>query len=252
MKARAPFARVGLVIEILLVLGIVALGVVVVAVSMSLPGTPGSRPAQLAAGTPGASPTRELIPMGNAHIPTTNACILCHGAGGEVKTIPAMLHPLEGWRRCVVCHTNGALGRTAPGHEDIAEEECLNCHKIAEAGPAITQPHAALHDQRCLDCHGSVAHLPSSMASTKETGCVLCHKAAALPPPSYPHVQDARLSCRTCHQSAEVGALPIDHALRADSSCLLCHEIIVHGASPSPGGSTPSPGVEPLPTPSPP
>jgi hypothetical protein len=241
MKARAPVARVNRVIEIILVVGVVALGLVIVAVFMSLPGTPGSRPAQLAVGTPGASPTRELISMGNAHIPTTNACILCHGAGGEVKTIPAMLHPIEGWRRCVVCHTNGALGRTAPGHDDIAEEECLNCHKIAEAGPAITQPHAKLHDQRCLDCHGSVAHLPSSMASTSETGCVLCHKAADLPPPSYPHVADARLSCRTCHQSAEIGALPIDHALRADDSCLLCHEIVVHGASASPPWASPSP-----------
>jgi len=84
------------------------------------------------------------------------------------------------------------------------------------------------------------------MASTKETGCVLCHKAAALPPPSYPHVADARLSCRTCHQSAEVGALPIDHALRADTSCLLCHDIAIKGSSSPVGGPTPAPGVGPI------
>jgi len=196
----------------------------------------GSQPAQLAAQP---SPSFDLMPMGNAHIPTTNACVLCHGAGGEVKSPLPMLHPVEGWRRCLVCHTNDALGRTAPGHEGIAETECLNCHKTAQAGPAITQPHAALHDQRCLDCHGSVAHLPSTMASTDEAGCVLCHKPAALPPPSYPHAADAIVSCRVCHQSAEVGALPIDHALRDDSTCLLCHDI--KSASPVPAAPPPSP-----------
>lgn len=178
-----------------------------------------------AAAVPAPSATPGLMAMGVAHIPTSNACILCHGSGGEVKTVPGLLHPIEGWRRCVVCHTNESIGRKAPGHEGIAEEECLNCHKVSPGGPAITQPHAALQDQRCLTCHGGVAHLPSSMATTKETDCVLCHKPTPLPPPSYPHAADASLSCRTCHQSPEVGGLPITHALRTDGTCLLCHEL---------------------------
>ena len=251
MRASFPAARLDRMIRILVALNIVALGIVAVVVLLGLSGTPGRQPAQLAVGTAGPSATRELISMGNAHIPTTNACILCHGAAGEVKAIPAILHPVEGWRRCLVCHANGELGRTAPGHDGIAEEECLNCHKTAQAGPAITQPHAALHDQRCLDCHGSVAHLPATMASTKETGCVLCHKAATLPPPSYPHVSDARLTCRTCHRSAEVGALPIDHALRADTACLLCHELAGQSSSSPILPPMPTPSLPPLPTPSP-
>jgi hypothetical protein len=198
----------------------------------------GSQPGQL---LPQASPSFGLMPMGNAHIPTTNACVLCHTAGGDVKQPPVILHPIEGWRRCLTCHTNEALGRTAPGHEGIAETECLNCHKTGQAGPAITQPHAALHDQHCLDCHGSVAHLPSTMASSKESDCVLCHKPATLPPPSYPHAASVYLDCRSCHQSAEVGALPIDHARRTDDTCLLCHEINVVGASP---GTAPLPSVQ--------
>jgi hypothetical protein len=79
------------------------------------------------------------------------------------------------------------------------------------------------------------------MASSKETDCVLCHKPTALPPPTYPHVADARLSCRTCHQSAEAGGLPIDHALRSDDTCLLCHDLAYKaGASglPSPSRVT--------------
>jgi hypothetical protein len=174
-----------------------------------------------------ASASPDLMQMGLAHIPTSNSCELCHVAGGKagLKLVPTILHPIEGWRRCVTCHTNSSLGRTAPGHEGIAEEECRNCHQVAPTGVAITQPHAALHDQRCLDCHGEVAHLPTSMASSREADCVLCHEPRDLPPPAYPHAADPPLTCRTCHQSVEVGGLPIDHALRGDATCLLCHDI---------------------------
>ncbi|MBI3751414.1 MAG: hypothetical protein HY263_07130 [Chloroflexi bacterium] len=214
------------------------IGVIVVLVGLSaviifgFVSSGGSQPGQL---LPQPSASLALMPMGNAHIPTTNACVLCHGSGGEVKAPVPILHPIEGWRRCLTCHTNEALGRSAPGHENIAETECLNCHKTGQTGPAITQPHAALHDQHCLDCHGTVAHLPTTMASSQESACILCHKPATLPPPSYPHAANAILSCRACHQSAEVGALPIDHALRSDSTCLLCHEITVISDSGKPG-----------------
>jgi hypothetical protein len=155
--------------------------------------------------------------------------------------VPAVLHPIEGWRRCVTCHTNTDLGRLAPGHTGIAEEECLNCHKTGQAGPAITRPHAELASASCLSCHGTVAHLPSSMASSDESDCVLCHKLAELPPPQFPHADDPALGCRACHQSEQVGGLPIDHALRADRTCLLCHDIVIAN-----GPIVPiSPGVEP-------
>jgi hypothetical protein len=178
-----------------------------------------------AAATAEASP--ELVAMGLAHIPTSSSCVLCHESGGEasLKTVPAIGHPLEGWRRCASCHTGDRLGQIALGHTGIPEEECLNCHKVAPAGPTITQPHSKLQDQKCFDCHGTFAHLPTSMVSKKETECWLCHKPQALPPPQYPHAEDAALSCRQCHQSAETGALPMDHALRADTTCLLCHDI---------------------------
>jgi hypothetical protein len=201
---------------------VAVLGGVAVILAYGIFTSGGSQPAPLV-GTP--QPTLDLMPMGNAHIPTTNACLLCHGAAGEVKLVPAMLHPVEGWRRCTTCHTDENLGRKAPGHEGIPEVECLNCHKVAEAGPAITRPHAAIQDKGCLECHGSFAHLPSSMATAKEDECVLCHKATELPPPEYPHAADNRLACSSCHRSPEAGGLPIDHAQRTDSTCLLCHEI---------------------------
>jgi hypothetical protein len=185
-----------------------------------------------------ASPP-DLMPMGLAHIPTSNSCLLCHLTGGEagLKPVPALGHPLEGWTQCVVCHTDDRLGKVAPGHDGIEQKECLNCHKVAAPGPAITQPHSRLQDQNCLDCHGSVAHLPTSMVGRRQDECWLCHKPTALPPPQYPHAADARLGCRSCHQSADVGNLPIDHALRQDSTCLLCHDIKEASAGPS---ATPS------------
>lgn len=220
-----------LVLAAILLLGGLA---IVMAIGIVLSG--GSQPAQLI-GTP--QPTTELIAMGDAHIPTTNACVLCHGAGGEVKVVPAMLHPVEGWRRCTTCHNDESLGRKAPGHDGIAEEECLNCHRVAEAGPPITRPHSVLQTQGCLSCHGSFAHLPTSMASADENACVLCHKATELQPPGYPHAADNRLQCSSCHRSPEVGGLPIDHAQRTDETCLLCHDVKL---------ALPGPTLGPLPT----
>ena len=95
---------------------------------------------------------------------------------------------------------------------------------MAQPGPAITQAHANLN-QPCLDCHGSVAHLPSSMVGRNQDDCWLCHKPNPSPPPIKPHPDPANLSCRSCHQAANAGALPIDHALRGDDTCVLCHDI---------------------------
>lgn len=224
-RRRRIKARIELSIRVLIAANVAVLALLLgVLVLDRLNGPVPGHPVQAAVK---ASESPDLMQMGLAHIPTSNNCELCHVSGGKagLKVVPSILHPIEGWRRCLICHTDESLGRVAPGHQGIAEEECQNCHKVAQTGPAITQPHAALHDQRCLDCHGGVAHLPASMASTRQEDCVLCHKPATLPPPSYPHVANAPLTCRSCHQSSEVGGLPIDHALRGDATCLLCHDI---------------------------
>jgi len=192
---------------------------------------------------PSASPSPETMQMGLAHIPTSNACVLCHYSGGEagLKPIPALAHPLEGWTACLTCHTDESLGRTAPGHEGIAESECLNCHKEAPQLP-ITQAHADLNEP-CLDCHGTVAHLPSSMVGRNQDDCSLCHKPNPSPPPVNPHPDMGDLDCRSCHQAGNVGALPIDHALRGDDTCILCHEVggAIAPATPASPGPTASP-----------
>jgi hypothetical protein len=244
---KAPSARVTVdrVIRGLLIANAVLFaGLLAVVIISSFRSTPGV-PAQL---EPTPSPSSDTIPMGIAHIPTTNSCLLCHETGGEggLKPIPALGHPLEGWRSCTVCHTDESIARTAPGHDGIPEDQCLNCHKVAVEGPAITQPHLEIQDKHCLDCHGSYAHLPTSMVDRDEDECWLCHKPTAYPPPNPPHEHEPTLECRTCHQSAQVGGLPIDHALRADDTCLLCHDIKI-----AEGGPDLLPSPTPAPSPSP-
>jgi len=107
--------------------------------------------------------------------------------------------------------------------------ECLSCHKQRVASVAITQPHSRFQDQQCLDCHGAVAHLPSTMDARDPTECSACHTTTDDPPPQFEHAINLSVSCRSCHQSTEVGSLPVDHSLRADGTCLLCHDYKVAG-----------------------
>ena len=166
------------------------------------------------------------MPMGLAHIPTGNSCLLCHETGGRPassRSPPWATPSRDGATASSATRTSAsANGARAPGHPAA---ECLNCHKVAPDGPAITQPHSKLQDQQCLDCHGNFAHLPSSMVGKHQDECWLCHKPTASPPPQKPHPDTQRLTCRSCHSSPEVGRLPFDHALRDDSTCVLCHDI---------------------------
>ncbi len=146
--------------------------------------------------------------MGLAHIPTSNSCLLCHESGGSsgVKPIPAIGHPLEGWGACLTCHTDEKLGQDGSGSRGHRPDASAStATRWPQDGPAITQAHAQL-DKPCLDCHGSVAHLPSSMVGRNQDECWLCHKPNPSPPPTKPHPDPANLTCRACHQSADAGA----------------------------------------------
>lgn len=214
-------------IRLLIALNVVAVASLLVAVALAalLSSSRIGTPAQLAAPDPSSTP--DLVRMGIAHIPTTASCLLCHESGGSsgVKPVPVLGHQVEGWERCLICHTNDSLARTAPGHDGIPENECLSCHSSAPDGPAITQAHAAL-PQACLSCHGTFAHLPATMEGRDPGQCWLCHQPAPEPPPQRPHPEVQGTGCRACHQASDVGALPMDHAFRGNDTCVLCHVIV--------------------------
>jgi hypothetical protein len=223
----------GFWVRLLIIVNLVTLAVLAVTIFLdSTQSTASGHPEQ--ASLPAASPSSELWEMGLAHIPTNASCELCHAGGGSsgLKPVPPLGHPLEGFRSCLTCHTNEELGRAAPGHQGIPETECLSCHKAQTATVAITQPHSRFQDQQCLDCHGAVAHLPTTMEGRDPTNCKSCHLPTTNPPPEFDHPLNLNVSCRSCHQSTEVGGLPIDHALRGGETCLLCHDYKV-AANPS-------------------
>jgi len=241
-RFQALLGSFGLWVRLLVVVAVAVLAVLAVTIFIDTTQSfPAGHPAQVS--PPEASEGTEVWEMGLAHIPTNAACELCHTGGGSsgLKAVPALGHPIEGWRACLTCHTDEELGQTAPGHAGIPETECLSCHRERNASVAITQPHSRFQDQQCLDCHGEVAHLPTTMEGRDPTQCSACHLPTDDPPPEFEHAFNLNVSCRSCHQSTEVGSLPVDHALRGDGTCLLCHDYKVAS----------NPGSNPLETPAP-
>ena len=115
--------KLGRAIRILIAANLVLVAVLLIAVLYdSMKATPPGHPAQASAP---ASASPELMPMGLAHIPTSNSCLLCHETGGAagLKPVPALGHPVEGWTQCLVCHTDARLGQAAPGHTGIPQNE---------------------------------------------------------------------------------------------------------------------------------
>lgn len=189
-----------------------------------------------AAASPASTATPDLL-MGGAEIPAGAACAGCHLTDRGViglRTIPAMAHPLDGWRQCTGCHATNSLVKTAPGHSGIHATQCLTCHTPASLPAPLSRPHRDLQNTACLSCHGSTAPLPADMAHRSESVCWLCHRLPDVPPPIPAH-QTARgeTDCLTCHVGGKVGALPSDHTARTTAECLLCHDVPLGSPAPA-------------------
>jgi hypothetical protein len=140
---------------------------------------------RLAGGPPPApspvAPTNGPMGPFAGEIPANANCAGCHvAADGSIGThIPAIGHPLEGWRVCTACHAPARLVTTAPGHTGIHEDQCLVCHtKTTPLPPA--RPHAPTRNKGCFDCHGTTAPLPADMSHRDDTTCWLCHRATQI------------------------------------------------------------------------
>lgn len=152
----------------------VVLGVTVVLpeVTQRVDGTADASPAPSGV----AQPSGGLAPMTIA-IPADADCNACHVSNGVIglKNIPAMAHPVEGWKDCTACHADDRLVKTAPGHSGIHKDQCLACHKPPSptASSALPRPHHIVAGTACISCHGSKAPLPTDMAG--RTNCWICH-----------------------------------------------------------------------------
>jgi hypothetical protein len=121
-----------------------------------------------------------LTPMSVVMGPDAD-CSACHvspdGGIGAVA-IPALAHPLEGWRDCTACHADDRLVQTAPGHSSLHRTDCLVCHKAPVlTGSPPPRPHHIVTGAPCVSCHdNSKAPLPTDMAG--RTNCWICHSGA--------------------------------------------------------------------------
>jgi len=175
------------------------------------------------------SPPSSAVPEGMSWLamPADADCSACHltaeGAIG-LRPVPPIAHPLDGWSNCTACHAPERLVETAPGHTGIHADACLTCHQEGNLPAPLSRPHRERQNTACLDCHGSVAPLPTDMAHRTDTVCWLCHRLPVEQPPVPDHpVEAGQTDCLTCHVAGKVGALPDDHASRTPSECLLCH-----------------------------
>jgi hypothetical protein len=188
----------------------------------------------LASASPSVPPSAVPGTMTWVSMPADADCSACHlTAEGLIglRPVPAIAHPLDGWSDCTACHAPERLVQTAPGHSGIHAAACLTCHQEGNLPAPLSRPHRERQNTACLDCHGSVAPLPTDMAHRTDTVCWLCHRLPAEQPPVPSHqVESGETDCLTCHVAGKVGALPADHASRKPSECLLCH------ALPSSGG----------------
>jgi hypothetical protein len=179
--------------------------------------------------SPGSSVAPSGVPEGMSWLamPPDAECSACHvTAEGTIglRPVPPIAHPLDGWGDCTACHAPERLVATAPGHTGIHAEACLTCHQEGTLPAPLSRPHRERQNTACLDCHGSVAPLPSDMAHRTDTVCWLCHRLPEEQPPVPRHaVRSGQTDCLTCHVAGSVGALPADHAKRTPSECLLCH-----------------------------
>jgi hypothetical protein len=179
--------------------------------------------------SPGSSVAPSAVPEGMSWLamPQDAECSACHvTAEGTIglRPVPPIAHPLDGWSDCTACHAPERLVATAPGHSGIHAEACLTCHQEGTLPAPLSRPHRERQNTDCLDCHGSVAPLPSDMAHRTDTVCWLCHRLPAEQPPEPRHpVMSDQTDCLTCHVAGKVGALPADHTGRTPSECLLCH-----------------------------
>ena len=180
---RWPFrrraARLGLLGGLVLLVGIGAVTVV------SLGGIEGLRGLAGLGDQVGAEPTIHPLPTTGPVVPAAvemplqGDCLACHQTttGIGLVPVPALGHPLAGWRDCTACHAPERLVQTAPGHTSLHRDQCLLCHTHATPA-APSRPHSSAVTTDCLACHGTSAPLPGTMVGRDDATCWLCHRAS--------------------------------------------------------------------------
>jgi hypothetical protein len=150
---------------------------------------------------------RQGLPKPTNHVPTTQACDVCHT--NFTAFAPAAMNHDGTAGKCLTCHgvstyaAMGAIGK--PSRHVVTSAQCDVCHTVATWIPAH-YAHDSLAPNRCSNCHNNVTatgkgatHIPDNRQ------CDSCHKNyTAFRPATMNHTGLAG-QCSTCHSGAYVG-----------------------------------------------
>ena len=111
------------------------------------------------------------------HLPTTQACSICHNTKTYVGT--TFNHQGVTAGTCSTCHngTSGATGK--PANHIQTSASCDTCHRITAWLPASKFDHAGVVAGTCTSCHGTgkaTGKSPTHMPTNANQSCDDCHK----------------------------------------------------------------------------
>ena len=157
------------------------------------------------------------------HIPTTQACTLCHTSlPGSYK--PGVMNHAGISSGCTTCHAVGASGTPFYGVTPLPQgsghiptnADCVTCHaSTSKFGPGTAMNHAPVAGTPCATCHET---------GKSFTGVAIVTRPTAAQDPNHPSAGD----CGGCHSSTTSfttgvsGGKPANH-IPTTQTCTLCH-----------------------------
>lgn len=169
------------------------------------------------------------IGKGTAHLPTTEACDVCHTAGSWATGGTGVPDHGDFVANCFACHNgNNASGKS--GLHINSSQVCDACHRKF---PAAWQPVLAAavdHNEvigSCASCHNHAiapGKLSSHIASTEL--CEACHQSPPLRWNQVLTVDHGQVigTCASCHNNAVAAGKPGSHPATTEM-CEACHRI---------------------------
>ncbi len=152
------------------------------------------------------------------HIPTSQACTLCHTSLRGYK--PGVMNHTGISNGCTTCHAAAASGiaflGVTPGAQGTGHvptnADCASCHTTSKFGPGTAMNHAPVTGTSCSTCHE---------AGRSFAGVTIVTRPTPAKDPKHPPTGD----CGTCHTTstfAGASGMPAGH-LPTSQACALCH-----------------------------
>jgi hypothetical protein len=149
-----------------------------------------------------------------------HTCANCHKAGGPGLSMPSTHIPTN--NACDICHTNFTRFRPATMSHDGTAGQCSSCHNGTYA-TGKSKLHVTTSAQ-CDTCHSISAWSPAHYVhdSLAAHRCSVCHNGTVALGKGGTHIPDNR-ECDTCHTSTTSFQLRTMNHTGLAGQCLTCH-----------------------------